>query len=247
MTLLPTSGRVVMVSGAARGIGRAIVDRLHTDGYTVSLGGRDPAAMQAVVDHWSADGDGAGPNAAASVHAFDAGDNESAHRWVAETLEAHGSIDALVNNAGVLHDFGLDDYDEAAFDQMLAINVKMPTLLTHLTLPHLRRCGHGRVVNIASLSGKRVKGGFSPGYAMSKHAVMALTHATRQHGWPDGIRATAICPSFVATDMIAEVDTGAEPVIDPSDIAHVVAAALVMPNHSSIPEIAVNCRLEDLF
>jgi NAD(P)-dependent dehydrogenase (short-subunit alcohol dehydrogenase family) len=224
-----------------------MVDRLHADGYTISLGGRDTTALQAVVDAWSESDDSGSVSAPGSVHHFDATDGDSARRWVDDTLAAHGSIDALINNAGILNGFGLDDYDEAAFDEMLNVNVKMPTLLTHLTLPHLRVSGHGRVINIASLSGKRVKGGFSPGYAMSKHAVMALTHATRQHGWPDGIRATAICPSFVATDMIAEVDTGAEPVIDPSDIAHVVATALALPNHASVPEIAVNCRLEDLF
>ncbi|MEM7325649.1 MAG: SDR family NAD(P)-dependent oxidoreductase, partial [Actinomycetota bacterium] len=138
-------------------------------------------------------------------------------------------------------------YDEAAFDDMLTVNVKTPTLLTHLTLPHLRVSGHGRVINIASLSGKRVKGGFSPGYAMSKHAVMALTHATRQYGWDDGVRATAICPSFVETEMIAGVDTGEEPVIDPDDLAELVSTALSMPNFSSVPEIIVNCRREDLF
>lgn len=241
--MIGADGRVVMISGPVRGIGRSIAERLRAEGYALSLGGRDLNAVSEMISGWPAE-DG-GP--VASAHHFDALDPASARTWVDETLERHGGIDVVVNNAGLLEGFGLDDYDETAFDNMLQINVKAPTLLTHLTLPHLRASGHGRVINIASLSGKRVKNGFSPGYAMSKHAVMALTHATRQHGWDDGIRATAICPSFVGTDMIAAVDTGEEPVIHPDDLAELVSTALKMPNHASVPEIVVNCRREDLF
>ncbi|MEM7323010.1 MAG: SDR family NAD(P)-dependent oxidoreductase, partial [Actinomycetota bacterium] len=201
---LEADGRVVMLSGPARGIGRSLADRLAADGFHLSLGGRNTESIAEVAANWPSPEDG-GP--VVSIHHFDATDRDSAGDWVAATVEAHGGVDVLINNAGVLDGFSLDTYDEAAFDDMLTVNVKTPTLLTHLTLPHLRLSGHGRVINIASLSGKRVKGGFSPGYAMSKHAVMALTHATRQYGWDDGVRATAICPSFVETEMIAGVDT----------------------------------------
>ncbi len=238
--MIDAAGRVVMISGPARGIGRAISDRLASAGYRLSLGGRNTDAIAEMVAEWEPP-----VGAMATVHAFDATDSDSARRWVSETMDQHGAIDVLINNAGLLEGFSLDDYDEDAFDSMLQVNVKAPTMLTHLALPHLRQSGHGRVINIASLSGKRVRGGFSPGYAMSKHAVMALTHATRQTGWSDGVRATAICPSYVGTEMIAAVDTGVEPVTDPADIAELIHTALSMPNHASVPEIAVNCRLED--
>ena len=114
-----------------------------------------------------------------------------------------------------------------------------------LSVPHLRAAGHGRVVNIASASGKRVRNGFAPGYAMTKHAVVALTHATRQHGWDDGIRAVAVCPGFIDTEMIADVDTGREPVIDPADIAELVTTWLSLPDSASVAELIVTCRLED--
>lgn len=239
--MIPADGRVIMVSGPVRGIGRAVAERLHADGFRLSLGARDTAAAEAMVGAWETE------QGRVSVHHFDGTDGDTARSWVADTVTAHGAIDGLVNNAGMLAQFSLDDYDEDALDSMWAVNVKAPTLLTHLVLPHLRSSGRGRVVNVASLSGKRVKGGFSPGYAMSKHAVMALTHATRQLGWGDGIRATAICPSFVATDMIAGVDTGEEPVIDAVDIAELVSTALRLPNSASVAEIAINCRREDLF
>ncbi len=241
--MIEANGRVVMISGPVRGIGRSIAERLRTSGYRLSLGGRNVDAIKAMVDGWP-DDDGGNQ---VSIHRFDAEDSDSTRQWIDDTVAEHGGIDVLVNNAGILEGFGLDDYDEEAFDAMWRINVKSPTLLTHLALPHLRVSGHGRVINIASMSGKRVKGGFSPGYAMTKHAVMALTHATRQHGWDDGIRATAICPAFVGTDMLADVDTGEEPIIHPDDIAELINTTLALPNHSSVPEIAINCRLEDLF
>lgn len=237
--MLEIDGRVVMVSGPNRGIGRAVAERLHADGFRLSLGARNPAATAEVIDGWAPD--------SVSVHRFDGTDSATARSWVDETMAAHGRIDGLVNNAGVLRSFTLDRYDEEAFDEMWAVNVKAPTLLTHLTLDQLRAAGDGRVVNIASLSGKRVKSGFSPGYAMTKHAVMALTHATRQTGWDDGIRATAICPSFVRTDMVGDVDTGVEPIIDPADLADLVSTALRLPGNASVPEITVNCRLEECY
>ncbi len=236
--MIAADGRVLMISGPARGLGRALAERLRGEGYRLSLGGRDAAAIGDLVGQW-----GSGPDV--SVHRFDATDGDSARTWVADTMGEHGRIDGLINNAGLLEGFGLDDYDEAAFDAMWQINVKAPTLLTHLALPHLRAAGDGRVVNIASASGKRVKGGFSPGYAMTKHAVMALTHATRQHGWADGIRAVAVCPSFIATEMIAHVDTGEEPVIEPADLAELIRTWLALPGSASVAELIVNCRLED--
>ena len=170
-----------MVSGPARGLGLALAERLLADGYALSLGGRNTEAIEAVVAGWSETTD---TGSAVSVHHFDATDGATARSWVAETVDAHGRIDVLVNNAGVLQTFELDDYDEAALDAMWQVNVKAPTLLTHLVLPHLRASGRGRVLNVASLSGKRVKGGFAPGYAMTKHALMALTHAPASTAGP---------------------------------------------------------------
>jgi NAD(P)-dependent dehydrogenase (short-subunit alcohol dehydrogenase family) len=228
-----------MLSGPARGLGRCLAERLRGDGFALSLGGRRPDDIDALVAGWGPGGP------AVSVHHFDATDGDSARSWVAGTLERHGRIDALINNAGLLATFGLDDYDEDALDAMWQVNVKAPTLLTHLVLPHLAAAGHGRVVNISSLSGKRVRNGFAPGYAMTKHALMALTHATRQHGWADGIRAVAVCPSFIDTEMIAGVDVGGEPVIDPADLAGLISTTLTLPDAASVAELTVNCRLED--
>jgi len=95
-----------------------------------------------------------------------------------------------------------------------------------------------------SLSGKRVANDHVA-YSMSKFAVLALTHSTRRIGWDKGVRATAICPSFVRTDMTASTDKIApEDMIDPADLAELVATVIALPNTASISELLVNCRLE---
>ncbi len=230
-----------MISGAARGIGLAIAGQLHQEGYRISLGARNLDALEAATASFAA------PDGSMSLHRFDATDAESQKQWVAETVTEHGAIDALVNNAGILLPFSLYDFDEAGLDGMWDINVKTPARLASLAYPHLKESSHGRLVNIASLSGKRVKSGFEPGYAMSKHALIALTHATRQQWWDDGIRVTAVCPSWVGTDMIAGAEYGDEPVIQPEDVASLVSLALALPDHASMAEMHINCRREELF
>jgi NADP-dependent 3-hydroxy acid dehydrogenase YdfG len=178
---------------------------------------------------------------------FDARDRASCEAWVARTADHFGRIDGLVNNAGISLKVGIEDDDEDAYDAMWEVNVKGPLRLIRLALPYLRRSGSGRIVNVSSLSGKRVKNE-NAGYAMSKFAVIALTHAVRRIGWEDGVRATAICPSFVATDMTAHVTavTRGE-MIQPGDLAELVATALALPNNAVVAELLVNCRLEDMF
>lgn len=233
--MLKPEGRVVMISGANRGIGRAIAERLLEEGYSLSLGARDPAMLDTVFADAAPD----------RVHrqAYDALEAGSDVAWVEATLARFGRIDALVNNAGIATPARIEDGDEA-FDRLWAVNVKAPLRLIRSALPQLRACGCGRVINLASLSGKRVAND-NAGYAMSKFAVVALSHATRRAGWDDGVRVTALCPSFVATDMTASVESvGREEMIQPEDLAALVATLLALPNTASVAELLVNCRLE---
>jgi len=237
--MLASEDRVVMVSGANRGIGLAVARCLHAKGYRLSLGGRDAGKMDAVVG----DLDGS----RFITVAFDARERAGCAEWVERTARHFGRIDGLVNNAGIALNVGIEDDDEAAYDAMWEVNVKGPLRLIRLALPYLRESGSGRVINIASLSGKRVKNTHA-GYAMSKFAVIALTHAVRRLGWDDGVRATAICPGFVATDMTANVTALPRgEMIQPADLAELVATALALPNNAVVAELLVNCRLEDMF
>lgn len=233
--MLAAKGRVIMISGANRGIGRAIARALWDKGYSLSLGARRPEQLSEL------HGD------RVLTAAYDALDPETAGAWVDHTLGHFGRIDGLVNNAGIALAAGLEDGDETEFERMWQVNAMGPLRLIRRALPHLRQSGAGRIVNLVSLSGKRVRGDHT-GYAMSKFAAMALTHATRRAGWEQGVRACAICPSFVATDMTAWATDIVPPaeMIQPEDLAELVATVLALPNNAAVAELLVNCRFEDM-
>ena len=237
--MLAPDGRVVMISGANRGIGLAVADLLAASGYRLSLGARDPAALEAATAHLPAD----------RVHRFtwDARDPALSPAWVDSTVERYGRIDAVLANAGLSLSAGLEDSDEAAYDEMWEVNFKGPLRLIRAALPRLRAAGNGRVVIIASLAGKRLLSD-SLGYAASKFAAVALTHAVRRAGWDDGVRATAICPGLVDTDMVAaKTAPEGEFKIEPQAIAASVAYLLSLPNNASVAELLINSRLEASF
>lgn len=230
--MLDPHGRVVMVSGAARGIGGAVVERLIKSGFRVSAGVRDSVRLAGSEELFA--------------HRYEATDSASAAAWVDATLARFGSLHGLVNAAGINRMARLADADDEAFDELWAVNVKGPRQLLRLAMPHLAASGEGRVVNVSSLSGKRLRND-NLGYAMSKFALMALTQAVRREGWEAGIRATAICPGFVATDMTRQVETWPrERMSAPADIAALVETVLLLPNTASVAELLVNCRQEDM-
>jgi NAD(P)-dependent dehydrogenase (short-subunit alcohol dehydrogenase family) len=183
---------------------------------------------------------------AGEVHVarFDAEDPDTHRAWIDEAAARFGGIDGLVNNAGAHHAMTLRNPDPAALDRLWSVNCKAPLNLIHLALPHLEASGQGRIVNIASLSGKRVRND-AVAYNMTKHAMIALNHAARRIAWDKGVRSTAICPSFVRTDMTAGAAFPAGQMTDPVDLATIVATVLALPNHATMAEVLVNCRLED--
>lgn len=234
--MMEPGDRVIMISGGTRGIGAAVAQRLSSEGYRLSLGVRRPDRVQL---------DGLDP-ARTLIERFDAEDALTAAAWAEATLARFGRIDGLINNAGILKQVDFEQGDEDALDAVWAVNVKAPFRLIRLALPHLRSSGHGRIVNIASTDGKRYRPGVSVAYTMSKHAVVALTHAARFAGWEDGVRVTALCPGAVDTDLIAGI-AGVTPRADrlaPETIAETVSFLLRLPNSASVAELVMNTRLE---
>lgn len=234
--MLSPAGRVIMISGANRGIGLATAQRLAAAGYTLSLGARRPDTIPAI--------DGAEP----LTHPWEATDAATSAAWVEATVERFGRLDGVVLNAGVELGGALEDGTEEEIDTMFAVNFKGPLWLVRAALPHLREAGTGRVVNVASLAGKRVLKNQILGYSASKFAAMALTHAVRQSGWDDGVRATSVCPGLVDTRMTAEIAAPeGQFKIEPETIAETVAYALSLPNSAVVAEILVNSRYEAMF
>ena len=228
-----------MVSGASKGIGEAIAQRLLADGYRLSLGVRELEGTRARFPDARPD--------TLLIEYYEANEPATASAWVDSTLARFGALDVLVNNAGIWRQVNFDEGDEDDLDELWAVNVKGPYRLTRLALPHLRKCGTGRIVNIASTDGIRFRDTTcSVGYTMSKHALVAMSHATRHFSYDDGVRVTALCPGGVATDLIATVP-GVTPLaerLSPHTVAHMVAYLLSLPNNASVAWMPLNTRLE---
>jgi NAD(P)-dependent dehydrogenase (short-subunit alcohol dehydrogenase family) len=113
-------------------------------------------------------------------------------------------------------------------------------------LPHLQKVGHGRIVNIATIDAKRYREGAPLGYAMSKHALLALSHAAKFQSWQDGVRVTALCPGAIETDLITGLPgvTPSAGRLKPQTVAEMVALLLLLPNTATISELVMNTRLE---
>ena len=236
--MIDPHGRVVMLSGATGGIGMAITRRLSEDGFRLSLGVRNVDAAREAFPGLEADG--------GLIHRFEAGEADTAKAWVDATAEHFGQIDVLINNAGILRQVFFDEGDEDLLDELWTVNVKAPFRLIRHALPHLSETGGGRIINVGSTDAKRYRAGVSVGYAMSKHALMAMSHAAKAAGWEHGVRVTALCPGAVDTPMIQSIP-GVTPVderIQPADLAEIVAFLLGLPNNASVPELVVNTRLE---
>ena len=228
---------VALISGANRGIGSSIARELHAAGYSLSLGARCVASLE----------NAHGPETADCLHClFDAQDKDGAAAWVERTLKRFQRIDVLVNNAGSAERISLLDDNEEGLDRLWEINVKAPLRMTRLCLPHLAKSGRGRIINIASLSGKRARNAYV-GYNMTKFAMLGLSHTTRHVAWDQGVRVTAVCPSFVKTDMTADVTRiDRDEMIDPDTLAGLVRHVIELPNNAAIAELLVNCLKEDM-
>jgi len=163
--MLAPEGRVIMISGANRGIGRAIAEALYRAGYTLSLGAREPALLQPVAGKWA--------EGRVLMEHYDAEDQATHRRWVDATASRFGRIDGLVNNAGMVVRVRIEDEKDTELDRMWAVNVKAPLSMIRTALPHLRRSGAGRIVNVVSIAGKAVYNN-NAGYAMTKFAAVAL-------------------------------------------------------------------------
>ena len=228
--------RTVLLTGASRGIGRSIAKRLLNDGHRLSLGLRNPEALRGTeldVDH-------------VVHHAYDASDPASAQTWVESTVHHWGAIDTLIHCAGILHRTPLlfAGGEEHDLDEPWTIKVKGPWWLTRAAWPALVSSGHGRIQVLVSMSGKRVKGRMA-GYPVSKFALMGLCQSMRNEGWDKGIRVTAICPSWVNTDMARAVTAvKAAQMTQPEDLASLSSTLLLLPAASVPFELAMNCSLE---
>ncbi|WP_028612462.1 SDR family oxidoreductase [Paenibacillus harenae] len=194
-------GKVALVTGASRGIGRAIAARLAQEGALVAVHyGKNAEAAEAVVRDMERIGGtaftiGQKLGSSESIQALYKALDEALKERTGDTR-----FDILVNNAGIALSAPIEDTTEEAFDDIMTINVKTPFFLTQQALPRLR--DEGRIINLSSAV-TRISLPAIPAYSMTKGAINTLTLALSNQLGPRGITINAIQPGFVATDMNA--------------------------------------------
>jgi len=192
-------GRVVVVTGASRGIGRAIAALFESEGARVA---------------------GCAREAAPGVDACDVRRADDVAAFAAGVKARLGVPDVVVNNAGVVVRAPLDALDEADWDAVVDSNLKGSYLITRAFLAGMRARKRGRFINVASLSGRLGTAGLTA-YCAAKHGVVGLTRALAEELRPDGLVVNAICPGSVDTDMLQVGMPGAVPNMTPAEVARV--------------------------
>lgn len=190
-------GKVALVTGSARGIGRSIAELFCAEGATVVVNdvGDAAGARETLAVLEAAGGKG-------SVEMFDVSEAAQVDAGVKNILEAHGRIDILVNNAGITRDNLLLRMSEAEFDAVYRVNLKGTFLLTKMVTRHMIRQRSGKVVNISSVVGMMGNAGQS-NYAAAKAGIIGFTKATARELASRNITVNAIAPGFIRTAMTA--------------------------------------------
>jgi NAD(P)-dependent dehydrogenase (short-subunit alcohol dehydrogenase family) len=228
------SGKTVLVTGGGRGLGAALCERFGGSGATVAIVDLDAANARAAADRISRAG------GRAYAHAADIGDVEQAQRLVETIAKQTGTLDVLVNNAGVDVTLPIEELAVGDFDRVVRTNLRGPFLLSKFAVPLMRRNGAGHIVNIASTAAKRSWPN-AAAYHASKWGLLGMSHALHAELRPHGIKVTAVIAGGMRTpfllDRFPDIDPGV--LQEPADVASALVALLESAGASVVPEVTI--------
>ncbi len=229
----PLAGKVSIVTGASRGIGKAISILLAQSGSRVVLAARSEPQLKSVSEEISSQ------HGEAWVIPTDLTVDQEMERLVQQTLKEWGSVDVLINNAGSGKMAPVVKAKVSDWDETFRVNLRAPMFLSKLVLPTMMERGEGSIINISSVSGKSGQANGSA-YSASKFGLMGFTQSLYEEVREYGIRVAAICPGFVDTPMIPQMRRmDRSKMIRPEDIAQTVLFVLTSPPTACPVEITV--------
>jgi 3-oxoacyl-[acyl-carrier protein] reductase len=226
----PLKGTVALVTGASRGIGKAIARKLASLGAAVGICGRDAAALEKSQNEIRALGH---PVYSQIADVTKSSDIES---FVNATEEKLGPISVLVNNAGIGRFGPVQEKSEEEWDLVLNTNLKSIFLVSRAVVPSMIRQHKGDIINISSLAGKNTFAGGGL-YCASKWGVQGLTGCMAEDLRGHGIRVSVICPGSVATEFSGRGVKDPQKVLNPEDVAHAVAMLVLQGPQSFLSEV----------
>ena len=228
------AGKVAIVTGAGRGIGRAISIALAQEAATIVLAARSSDTLQEAADQVTQAG------GKAHVVVTELTDEQSIKNLVRETRERFSRLDILVNNAGITHSALLEETATEDWERLMWVNARAPFILCRETLALLRKSPAAHIINIASVVG--VKGyPLQNAYTSSKHALRGMTISLSEELRDSNIRVHLLCPGAVDTDMVARVrpDIRKDELIKPEEIAELVLYLVTHKGNAVIDELHI--------
>jgi NADP-dependent 3-hydroxy acid dehydrogenase YdfG len=240
-------GKVIVITGGSSGLGEAAARLLTQSGAKLVLGARRLERLQALAKELSLGDDAVVPT--------DVTRHEQVKRLVDRSVQMHGRIDVMINNAGLMPQAPLDRLKIDEWNQMIDVNIKGVLYGIAAALPHMQRQKAGHFINVSSVAGHRVGPGFAV-YAATKYAVRALSEGLRQEVKPYNIRTTVISPGAVATELpnsITDPDAAervrnfyASAAIPADSFARAVAFAISQPEEVDVNEILFRPTRQEL-
>ncbi len=225
-------GRVALVTGGSRGIGRAIALKLAEIGAAVAICGRDMKKLETTAEELRGLTDDVFAQAADVTMAGDVS------KLVSAAEAKLGAISILVNNAGIGLFGPAHEKTEADWDRVLSTNLKSVFLVSRAVVPSMMRQGRGDIINISSLAGRNTFAGGGL-YCASKWGVQGLTGCMAEDLREHGIRVSVICPGSVATEFSGRGAKDSGRALKPEDVAHAVAAVVTQGEGSFLSEMHV--------
>jgi NAD(P)-dependent dehydrogenase (short-subunit alcohol dehydrogenase family) len=218
-------GRAALVTGGARGIGRATVELLSAQGAAVAFCDVDVDVGEATA---------AEIGRGVRSYACDIGDEEQVAAMTERCRADLGPVSVLVNNAGVNANFESTTMTSDEWDRFFATDLKAAWLTAKYTVPAMRDAGGGSIVNVSSMHGFMTLPGFFP-YAAAKSGLLGLTRSMALDYGPDGIRVNAVCPGFVRTRLVQDsIDRNP----DPADAERAMVAGVALGRIGDAGEVA---------